>query len=88
MRTSQAQRNKDLPKITKLAAELDQHASYLDDSFSRDVSYQEVHGNVFTVHMSIHPVLDIPRHFVGIQVIKILSGKTKRRKTQMAAGHG
>ena len=27
--------------------------------------------------MSIHPVLDVPRHLVGIQVIKILPGETK-----------
>lgn len=69
-------------------AELDQDASYLDDSFPCDVGYQEVHGNVFTVHVCIHPVLDISGHFIGIQVVKILSGKTKRRKIPMAVGYG
>lgn len=63
--------------------------SYLDDSFPRDISHQEIHGNVFTVHMSVHPVLDVPRHFVGIQVIKILLGEeTKRRNIQIAVPSG
>lgn len=60
-----------------MCPELAMGASYLDDSFPCDVSHQEIHGNVFTVHMSIHPVLDVPRHLVGIQVVKILPGETK-----------
>lgn len=54
--------------------------SYLNDSFPCNVGHQEIHGNIFTVHVSIHPVLDVPRHFVGIQVIKILSHETKMKK--------
>lgn len=73
-----------MPKITKQvggrAGQGSSDASYLDDSFPRDVSHQKIHGDVFTVHMSIHPALDVPRHFVGVQVVKILSGETERRK--------
>lgn len=54
--------------------------SYLDDSFPRDIGHQEIHGNIFTVHVSIHPVLDVPRHFVGIQVIKVLSHETQNEE--------
>ena len=52
--------------MPKMCPELAIDVSYLDDSFPCDVSHQEIHGNVFTVHMSIHPVLDVPRHLVGI----------------------
>lgn len=51
--------------------------SYLDDSFPCDIGHQKIHGNIFTVHVSIHPVLDVSRHFVGVQVIKILLHETK-----------
>lgn len=50
---------------------------YLYGGFSCDVCNQEVHGDVLTVHMSIHPVLNVSRHLIGVQIIKVLEQKQR-----------
>lgn len=50
---------------------------YLYRSFPRDVGHQEVHGDVLAVHMSIHPVLNVARHLVRVQIIKVLPDQRK-----------
>lgn len=50
---------------------------YLYGGFSCDVCNQEVHGDVLTVHMSIHPVLNVSRHLIRVQIIKVLKQKQR-----------
>lgn len=50
-------------------------AGYLYRRFPRDVGHQEVHSDVLAVHMSIHPVLNVTRHLVRVQIIKVLQDK-------------
>lgn len=48
---------------------------YLYGGFAGDVGHQEVHGDILTVHMSIHPVLDVSWHLVSVQVVEVLERK-------------
>lgn len=48
---------------------------YLYGGFASDVSHQEVHGNIFTVHVSVHPVLDVSGHLVCVQIVEVLKKK-------------
>lgn len=48
---------------------------YLYGGFACDVCNQEVHGNIFTVHVSVHPVLDVSWHLVCIQIVEVLEWK-------------
>lgn len=48
---------------------------YLYGRFACDVCNQEVHGNIFTVHVSIHPILDVSWHLVRVQIVEILEWK-------------
>lgn len=50
---------------------------YLYGGFACDVCDQEVHGYIFTVHVSVHPVLDVSRHLVSIQIVEVLQQKQK-----------
>ena len=54
---------------------------YLYGGFAGDVSHQEVHGNVLAVHVSVHPVLDVSRHLVSVQIVEVLEKKTKQEIT-------
>ena len=45
---------------------------HLDGGFAGDVGNQEVHGDVFTVHVCVHPVLDVSRHLVRVQIVEVL----------------
>lgn len=49
--------------------------TYLYGGFACDVCNQEVHGNIFTVHVSVHPVLDVSWHLVCIQIVEVLEGE-------------
>jgi hypothetical protein len=40
--------------------------------FARDVGNQEVHGDIFTVHVCVHPILDVSRHLVRVQIVEVL----------------
>lgn len=56
---------------------------YLYGGFACDVCHQEVHGDVLAVHMSVHPVLNVPGHLVRVQIIEVLEQKQgiSRRRT-------
>ena len=45
---------------------------HFDGSLAGDVGDEEVHGDVFTVHVVIHPLPDIAWHVVSIQITVIL----------------
>lgn len=50
---------------------------YLYWGFASDVGHKEIHGNIFTVHMSIHPVLNVSGHFICVEIVEVLKRKNK-----------
>lgn len=52
----------------------------LDGGFACDVGHKEVHGDVLAVHVSVHPVLDVPGHLVCVQIVEVLECREGERK--------
>ena len=52
---------------------------YLDRGFAGDVGDQEVHCDVFAVHVSVHPVLDVSWHLICVEVVEVLGGEKNNK---------
>lgn len=53
---------------------------YLDGRFARDMGNQEIHGNIFTIHVLIYFVSDNLWHPVKVQICKVLYKGEKNKQ--------